>query len=100
MSWGNDETTIFIVLVNDEEQYSLWPKDKSVPGGWRSTGKEGVKHECLRYVAVTWTDMRPLSVRRAMAAPNSSANDPPAASASLEGVSYPSLGSVRSDVIH
>jgi MbtH protein len=66
MSWGNDEATIFTVLVNQEEQYSLWPKSKDIPDGWRSTGKVGSKPDCLQYVTEVWTDMRPLSLRRAM----------------------------------
>lgn len=62
MSWGN-ESTVFTVLVNGEEQYSLWPKSKAIPEGWRSTGKEGSKPDCLQYVNEVWTDMRPLSLR-------------------------------------
>jgi MbtH protein len=53
----------FEVLVNNEEQYSLWPKDKAVPAGWRKSGKQGSKAECLAYIDEVWTDMRPLSVR-------------------------------------
>jgi MbtH protein len=66
MSWGNDETTIFTVIVNQEEQYCLWPKSKDIPDGWRSTGKVGPKPDCLQYVKEVWTDMRPLSLRRAV----------------------------------
>jgi MbtH protein len=57
---------IFKVVVNDEEQYSIWPADLAVPGGWREAGKEGPKEDCLRYVDEVWTDMRPLSLRRKM----------------------------------
>lgn len=51
------------VLINHEEQYSLWPADKAVPNGWRATGTQGSKDDCLQYVDEVWTDMRPLSLR-------------------------------------
>jgi len=54
------------VLVNDEEQYSLWLAELRIPAGWRAVGKVGTKQECLDYVDEVWTDMRPLSLRRAM----------------------------------
>lgn len=60
-----DET--FKVLVNHEEQYSLWPHWKQIPGGWRETGVQGDKKTCLNYVDEVWTDMRPLSLRKWMA---------------------------------
>ncbi|MFC7220904.1 MbtH family protein [Streptomyces polyrhachis] len=56
------------VLVNDEEQYSLWPAYLAVPSGWRDTGVAGTKEGCLEYVREVWTDMRPLSLRRHMEA--------------------------------
>jgi MbtH protein len=61
-----DDTDIYTVVVNQEEQYSIWPKHKDIPTGWRSVGKEGRKAECLKYIDEVWTDMRPLSLRRAM----------------------------------
>ena len=62
----NDET-IDLVVVNHEEQYSIWPKWKQeLPLGWKSVGKEGIKTECLAYIEEVWTDMRPLSLRKAM----------------------------------
>jgi MbtH protein len=62
----NDET-IYLVVVNHEEQYSIWPKWKNeLPLGWKSVGKEGPKPECLAYIEEVWTDMRPLSLRQAM----------------------------------
>jgi MbtH protein len=51
------------VVVNDEEQYSLWPADRENPPGWRDTGKTGTKSECLEYVKEVWTDMVPRSLR-------------------------------------
>lgn len=62
----DQENATFKVLVNHEEQYSLWPDFKAVPAGWRETGTRGSKQECLDYVERTWTDMRPLSLRQAM----------------------------------
>jgi MbtH protein len=61
-----EDTRLYTVLVNDEEQYSLWLADLQVPGGWRAAGKTGTKQECLDYVRTVWTDLRPLSLRKAM----------------------------------
>jgi MbtH protein len=63
----NEDTRPYTVLVNDEEQYSLWLADLPIPTGWRSTGKTGTRQACLDYVDEVWTDMRPASLRRAMA---------------------------------
>jgi MbtH protein len=54
----------FRVVVNDEEQYSIWPVDQEVPDGWRPTGVQGDKETCLAHIDEVWTDLRPLSVRR------------------------------------
>jgi MbtH protein len=56
----------YTVLVNDEEQYGLHPSDLDIPVGWRETGMRGAETECMAYVDSVWTDMRPLSLRRAM----------------------------------
>jgi MbtH protein len=56
----------FIVVVNDEEQYSIWPALKPIPKGWREEGFRGPKDACLEHIEAAWTDMRPLSLRRAM----------------------------------
>jgi MbtH protein len=58
---------MFLVVVNDEEQYSIWRDDKSVPAGWKAVGKRGPKAECLQYIEDVWTDMRPRSLRERMA---------------------------------
>ncbi|NBH02728.1 MbtH family NRPS accessory protein [Amycolatopsis sp. SID8362] len=63
-----DENTTFQVLVNDEEQYSLWPADKEVPAGWHPDGTTGTRQECMDHVDEVWTDMRPRSLRERMAA--------------------------------
>jgi MbtH protein len=59
--WQDGELT---VVVNHEEQNSIWPADRDVPLGWRQAGKQGSKAECLAYIEEVWTDMRPLSLRR------------------------------------
>jgi len=63
----DEDTTVYTVVINDEEQYSIWPKRKKSPAGWREVGKEGPKAECLHYIDEVWTDMRPLSLRKKMA---------------------------------
>jgi MbtH protein len=60
-----DDTRTCVVLVNHEEQYSIWPADREVPLGWKVVGAPGSKTECLDYVKEVWTDMRPLSLRTA-----------------------------------
>ena len=56
----------YTVVVNHEEQYSIWPSWKQIPAGWSEVGVQGEKQACLDYIKQVWTDMRPLSVRRAM----------------------------------
>lgn len=62
----DSEDMIFRVVVNHEEQYSIWPEYKDIPAGWRDAGKTGTKKECLDYIETVWTDMRPLSLRQFM----------------------------------
>jgi MbtH protein len=68
MSYDDDEEdqTLYKVVVNHEEQYSIWPADREIPLGWRDAGKSGPKQECLAYIEEVWTDMRPLSLRKKM----------------------------------
>lgn len=61
-----EDTTIYTVVVNHEEQYSIWPSYKPMPKGWRDAGKSGLKAECLAHIKEVWVDMRPLSVRKQM----------------------------------
>lgn len=61
-----EDKTVYNVVVNHEEQYSIWPADRPNPLGWRSVGKSGLKEDCLAYIKEVWTDMRPLSLRRHM----------------------------------
>jgi len=60
---NESEIILYKVVVNHEEQYSIWPLKKEVPAGWREVGKQGLKEECLAYIEEVWTDMRPLSIR-------------------------------------
>ncbi|WP_221357793.1 MbtH family protein [Streptomyces beigongshangae] len=60
-----DERTYRVVL-NDEEQYSVWLADRELPPGWHAEGTEGTRAECLAHIGTVWTDMRPLSLRRQM----------------------------------
>jgi len=64
------------VVLNHEEQYSIWPADRPIPLGWRTCGKRGPKRECLAYIGQVWTDMRPLSLRKKMAEAEQS-HEPP-----------------------
>ncbi len=61
-----EDSRRYTVVVNDEEQYSIWFADRELPAGWRDAGKSGSKSECLAHIKEVWTDMRPLSLRRAM----------------------------------
>ncbi len=61
-----EDLTSYKVVVNHEEQYSIWPADRENPLGWSDAGKSGTKAECLAFIKEVWTDMRPLSVRRLM----------------------------------
>lgn len=62
----SEDTTIYRVVVNHEEQYSIWPADRENALGWRDAGRSGTKADCLAYIEEVWTDMRPLSVRKRM----------------------------------
>jgi MbtH protein len=62
-----EDNTIYKVVVNHEEQYSIWPVERECPLGWSEVGKSGPKAECLDYIKEVWTDMRPLSLRKKMA---------------------------------
>lgn len=61
-----EDTTIYNVVVNHEEQYSIWPADRENALGWTAVGKTGSKADCLAYIKEVWTDMRPLSLRQKM----------------------------------
>ncbi len=59
----NDDTRAYLVVVNHEEQYSIWPADREAPAGWRAVGTPRTKAECLSHIDEVWTDMRPLGIR-------------------------------------
>lgn len=63
-----DDQQQYTVVLNHEEQYSIWPLGKEIPLGWREAGKSGPKKDCLAYIEQVWTDMRPLSLRKKMEA--------------------------------
>jgi len=66
MASDREDTTIYKVVINEEEQYSIWPAHKANPLGWKDVGKSGTKEECLAYIKEIWTDMRPHSLRKKM----------------------------------
>lgn len=61
-----EDTTVYEVVANHEEQYSIWPANRELPVGWRAVGKRALKAECLTYINEVWKDMRPLSLRKRM----------------------------------
>ena len=61
-----EDKTIYAVVMNREEQYSIWPADRETPLGWHAAGFTGTKDQCLDYIKEVWTDMRPKSLRDAM----------------------------------
>ncbi|MDZ8085100.1 MAG: MbtH family protein [Nostoc sp. DedQUE12b] len=63
---NKEDTAIYKVVVNHEEQYSICPADRENALGWKDAGKSGLKQECLDYIKEVWTDMRPLSLRKKM----------------------------------
>ncbi|ABQ74170.1 mycobactin NRPS accessory protein MbtH [Mycobacterium tuberculosis] len=62
----DDDNGAFFVLVNDEDQHSLWPVFADIPAGWRVVHGEASRAACLDYVEKNWTDLRPKSLRDAM----------------------------------
>lgn len=66
MNPDNEENTTYKVVVNHEEQYSIWPAERENAFGWSNAGCIGSKEECLAYIKQVWTDMRPLSLRKQM----------------------------------
>lgn len=62
----DDENGEFLVLVNHEAQYSLWPTFREIPAGWNQVGPKGKRRECLDWIEANWTDMRPRSLIEAM----------------------------------
>ena len=67
MPQEEEDNQTYLVVLNDEEQYSIWLADRELPAGWRAEGKQGTRAECLAHIGEVWTDMRPLSLRKRMA---------------------------------
>ncbi|HEY8026856.1 MAG TPA: MbtH family protein [Burkholderiaceae bacterium] len=65
-NFNEEDTAQYKVVVNHEQQYSIWPKDRENALGWSDEGKSGTKRECLDHINVVWTDMRPLSLQKQM----------------------------------
>jgi len=68
MADQDDDDRLYHIVINDEEQYSIWFADREPPLGWKVVGEPGLKQACLDRINELWTDMRPLSLRRAMEA--------------------------------
>jgi MbtH protein len=66
MSDNTDNGVLYSVVMNGEEQYSIWPADRPIPAGWTTAGPTASKSACLDYIKEVWTDMRPLSLRKAL----------------------------------
>jgi len=66
MNQEDEDTRDYDVVMNHEEQYSIWPAGREIPAGWSNVGKSGKKAECLEYIKEVWVDMRPLSLRKKM----------------------------------
>lgn len=69
MSESQEDTRTYRVVVNDEEQYSIWPQGRELPAGWSAEGTTGSKQDCLARIGEVWTDMRPRSLRERMQLP-------------------------------
>jgi MbtH protein len=87
----NEDKTTYKVVLNHEEQYSIWPADRENAPGWRDAGKNGCKQECLAWIKEVWTDMRPLSLRKRMeeAAAGRCVDRGGPHHAALEGLAWP-----------
>ena len=66
MSNGINDEEVYRVVINIEDQYSIWPVRKEIPYGWKDVGKSGTKEECLSYIREVWVDMRPRSLKEAV----------------------------------
>lgn len=66
MTMPGEDDEQFRVVINHEEQYSIWPVDRDLPAGWNETGVRGTREQCLTHIEEVWTDMRPLTLRKWM----------------------------------
>jgi len=74
MEENRDNITLYNVVKNSEEQYSIWPANRPLPLGWTEVGKPASKPDCLSYIEKVWTDMRPRSLREQMNSQQSSSS--------------------------
>jgi len=65
-NFNEEDTSMYKVVLNHEQQYSIWPMDRENALGWFDEGKSGTKRECLDHINVVWVDMRPLSLQKQM----------------------------------
>lgn len=79
----DDDTVHYFVVVNAEEQYSIWPSHRDLPNGWTAVGGARSREDCLNHIEAVWTDMRPKSVRAAVDGPASDSEANPANDRSL-----------------
>ena len=70
-----EDSEVYRVVVNDEDQYSIWLVGQNLPPGWKDVGRSGLKQECLDYIKQVWKDMRPASLRKSMQADSSAESD-------------------------
>ena len=85
LAGAEDAVELFVVVFNHEEQYSIWPQKKRIPDGWYAAEMSGAKADCLEYIERVWTDMRPLSLRRAMDV-SIAGDDPPSPNSRITSV--------------
>jgi uncharacterized protein YbdZ (MbtH family) len=81
----DDESIDYFVVVNDEEQYSIWPAGRGLPAGWTAVGDARPREECLNHIEEVWTDMRPRSVREALDAAPTTVNPESKGSLTTQG---------------
>lgn len=93
-----EDKTIYKVVLNHEEQYSIWPADRENPSGWKDDGTKGLKQVCLDHIKEVWTDMRPLSLRKKMEedARRRAESPPPAEEESTD----PGRAPAKDDLVH
>lgn len=96
MKSDTEESLKFIVVFNQEEQYSIWPCFKPVPSGWKEAGFSGIKEDCLAYIKEVWKDMRPLSLRKKMAEREAKMKEAEASSLALYSTAQDSIKKVPS----
>jgi MbtH protein len=88
MDDSTEDTRLYRVVVNHEEQYSIWLAERDLPLGWTDAGKTGQRADCLSHINTVWTDMRPKSLRILMAAEAAAAAASASATASAAATAH------------